>query len=73
MVGMHMSAIRVVYFCHAALLITHLAIEPLHSELGKTLQRLGLNRNNAALSQRVYEIVYILHGVRCGQAYPQPA
>ena len=29
-----------VYFCHAALLITHLAVEPLHSELGKTLQRL---------------------------------
>ena len=40
MVGMHMSAICVVYFCHAALLITHLAVEPLHSELGKTLQRL---------------------------------
>ena len=55
------------------LLITYSAIWPLHSELGKPLRRLSLDRDDAALSQCVYEVVYILHAVRCRQAYPQPA
>ena len=70
MMGMHTSAMCLP--CCSAL-VTHSAIRPLHSELGKTPLRLCLDRDNAALSQCVYEVVYILHAVRCRQAYPQPA